>query len=357
MLQIDVETHTELARVRDMVEADCQKLDLASEPDKELDSMTFAAYLDNRNATATAVRTATIWTRAMLGQEPTDISALFFLQYCKAGGGLLQMRSDRKGGGQHLRMRQGTQYIAKSLAATLPDGVLRPSTAVTSIQQVSPDLVRVQTSAGAFQATKVICAVPPTVLRDLTAELQLSAEMRLALSSYAYGFYMKVMARFKSPFWVSRGFCGLGQSFTGSACIFRDTSVPAQGKHILTCFMAGETGRRWAEQPEQARKEVLLKQIGDTYGVSAEVQSEFVELLHYEWRTDAFTGYGCPSPALKPGVLTSMGTQWKRPVGGVHFVGTEFSNVWRGYMEGAVRSGESGGEEVVAELKQRDPRR
>lgn len=257
-----------------MVEADCQKLDLAAEPDKELDSMTFAAYLESRHATATAIRTATVWTRAMVGQEPADISALFFLQYCKAGGGLLQMRSDRKGGGQHLRMRQGTQFIAKNLAASLPEGTVRYSWPVSSITQVSPDTVRVKTSGGTIEAAKVICAVPPTALQSITFEPQLPFETRLAISSHAYGFYMKVMVRFKSPFWVERGFCGLAQSFVGPACIFRDTSVPAQDKHILTCFMAGDMGKDWAGQPAQARKEALLKQIGETYGVTDRIQGE-----------------------------------------------------------------------------------
>lgn len=337
--------------MRDLVEFECQQIDLESSPDRELDSMTFAAYLASRNATAAAVRTATVWTRAMLGQEPEDISALFFLQYCKAGGGLLQMRSDRKGGGQHLRLRQGTQHFAKSLAAALPKGMVRLSETVSSIRQTGSRTLRVQSSSGTWEASKVISAVPPPVLQTVEFEPRLPAEAALAISSYAYGFYMKVMIRFRTPFWVEKDFCGLAQSFVGPACIFRDTSVPADGKHVLTCFMAGKPGLEWSKLPAEARKEALLRQISEVYGVPERARADFVELLDYEWRTDAFTGFGCPSPALPPGVLSSIGTGWGRPVGGVHFVGTEFSTVWRGYMEGAVRSGERGGDEVLAELR------
>lgn len=333
-----------------MVEADCQAVDLYGEPDKTLDSMTFGEYLESRNASHIAIQTATVWTRAMLGQEPGDISALFFLQYCKAGGGLLQMRSDRKGGGQHLRMKQGTQFVAKSLVAGLPEGVVRLEETVVAVRQLEGGRLSVQSTGGVYEAKKVICAVPPTVLRDITFEPPLPGKTAEALDSYKYGFYMKVMVRFRTPFWVEKGLCGLAQSFTGPAAIFRDTSVPTDGKHVLTCFMAGRPGVEWSKLAAEERKEALLKQIGEVYDIGGRAGEEFVELLDYQWPTDAFTGYGCPSPALAPGALGEMGVDWTRPVGGVHFAGTEFSKVWRGYMEGAVRSGESVADEVLAEM-------
>ena len=40
----------------------------------------------------------------------------------------------------------------------------------------------------------------------------------------------------------------------------------------------------------------------------------------------------------------------KLPFRSLHFVGPETSYVWKGYMEGAVRSGRRGAAEVVAEL-------
>jgi len=45
------------------------------------------------------------------GLEPSELSALFFLDYCKSGGGLNQMRSDREHGGQYLRIVEGKQHL------------------------------------------------------------------------------------------------------------------------------------------------------------------------------------------------------------------------------------------------------
>jgi monoamine oxidase len=76
-------------------------------------------------ATDTVRRLVNIWTTAMLGIESTQISSIFFLHYCQAGGGLLQMRSDDAGGGQHLRFRNGSQSLAHGLRDALePDTVI-----------------------------------------------------------------------------------------------------------------------------------------------------------------------------------------------------------------------------------------
>jgi monoamine oxidase len=37
----------------------------------------------------------------------------------------------------------------------------------------------------------------------------------------------------------------------------------------------------------------------------------------------------------------------REPVGNLHFAGTETAGDWKGYMEGAVRSGERAAKEVI----------
>lgn len=74
--QFNEATKESIAYIRDLAEADCQRLDCAYPRDAGLDSMTFAAYLRANGATDGAFRTASVWTRAMLGHEPENISAL-----------------------------------------------------------------------------------------------------------------------------------------------------------------------------------------------------------------------------------------------------------------------------------------
>lgn len=55
---------------------------------------------------------------------------------------------------------------------------------------------------------------------------------------------------------------------------------------------------------------------------------------------------GAVCPISGPGVWTSVGNIWKVPIGNIHFVGMEFAREWKGYMEGALSSGEEGTKKV-----------
>ncbi|KAJ9324386.1 hypothetical protein DTO027B5_4237 [Paecilomyces variotii] len=342
----DEPTRQKLAEIRDMVEADCQEVDTWKPQNTSLDALTFEAYLRSRGADDIALATAAVWTRAMLGQEPRDISALYFLNYCKSGGGLLQMRSDRKHGGQYLRIRQGTQLFAKGLAGSLPEGVVCLSSPVQEVIQPSKDSIRVQSTSGVYTARKVITTVPGPVLKTIAFTPPLPVTKRAYVDSLSYGYYTKAMMEFSSPFWIKKGFCGLVQSFTGPASVIRDTSSLADQKYILTCFMCGEPGHVWAALSPRDRELKLLHQLKSVFDYK--VEEEFVQMHTYEWANDEFSGWGCPCTSLAPGVLDTVGGDALRePFGNLYFAGTETAGEWKGYMEGAIRSGERAAAEVV----------
>ncbi|KAF5537196.1 hypothetical protein FNAPI_11482 [Fusarium napiforme] len=339
--KFDEESRKNIEIIRDMTERDCQALDTWNPRDTSLDSMTFEAYLRSRGASEAALATGTVWTRAMLGQDPKDISALYFLNYCKSGGGLMQMRSDRKHGGQYLRVRQGTQLFANGLASSLPTDTVRLSTPVKSIfQSGEAGSILVQTSSGrVISARKVITTVPGPALRSISFYPELPPAKKLWAESLSYGYYTKAMMEFKSPFWVEAGMCGLINSFTGPAAVVRDTSAPQSNKHVLTCFMAADHGREWGALASQAEKEAaLLKQLKSLYGVN-NIEDLFVSLTYYEWSGDEWSGFGCPCTALPPGLLDTVGgDSLRQPAGDLHFAGTETAGEWKGYMEGAIRA-------------------
>ncbi|KAL6229564.1 hypothetical protein BDW75DRAFT_245610 [Aspergillus navahoensis] len=350
--KFDAATVRDIARIRDMVEADCHTLDSSLPQNTEWDSMTFEAYLRSRGASKDALATAAVWTRAMLGQDPRDISALWFIAYCKAGGGLLQMRSDRKGGGQHLRIRQGMQMISKGIAETLPQDVLCLSSPVVSITQESSSGVElVTTDRTTPRARKAIITVPSPVLKTIDFSPRLPASKQLWAESSNYGYYTKAMMIFRTPFWVEKGYCGLIQSFVGPASVIRDTSSLPDKKYILTCFMSSDSGRAWAVLPTDGRKKTLVEQIGKLFDAEAEAARDFVDLVTYEWVNDPYAGWGCPCIALTPGVMDAVGGAVREPALNLYFAGTETAVRWRGYMEGAIESGERAAAEVMQGLK------
>ncbi|WP_369792610.1 FAD-dependent oxidoreductase [Williamsia sp. D3] len=69
----------------------------------------------------------------------------------------------------------------------------------------------------------------------------------------------------------------------------------------------------------------------------------------FKWDLEPWS-QGGPVAVSRPGTLTRYGSSLRAPVGPVHWAGTETSDYWTGYMDGAVRSGERAAREVIAAL-------
>ncbi len=67
------------------------------------------------------------------------------------------------------------------------------------------------------------------------------------------------------------------------------------------------------------------------------------------WAEEEFSRgcYGCHLPT---GAWTSYGEALRAPIGPLHWAGAEVAEVWSGYMDGAVRSGETAAREVLSAL-------
>ena len=83
---------------------------------------------------------------------------------------------------------------------------------------------------------------------------------------------------------------------------------------------------------------------------SATRRARPTDYFEQDWTKERWTR-GCPVAHVAPGVLTKYGPWLRRPVGKVHFAGTETADYWLGYMDGAVRSGERAAREVLAALR------
>lgn len=76
-----------------------------------LDAVTFQDYCDKQFPGGVASYMAGLATRDLLGVEPTEVSALFMVDYIKSGTGVANMISDKKDGGQYRRNRRGKNPV------------------------------------------------------------------------------------------------------------------------------------------------------------------------------------------------------------------------------------------------------
>jgi monoamine oxidase len=157
---------------------------------------------------------------------------------------------------------------------------------------------------------------------------------------------------FEKPWWRNANLSGIFNSDTGPISFSRDTCVEEDKQYSITCFLVGDKGRKWSKYSKAARRKQAEDQFYAVFGKVVADIPEPINVIEKEWIKDAWAR-GAPCPFMPPAIMTSdAGMAIRSEFGNVHFVGTETALIWKGYMEGAVRSGIRGAAEVVQALSE-----
>ena len=122
-----------------------------------------------------------------------------------------------------------------------------------------------------------------------------------------------------------------------------DVSPGGEGPRVLLGFTdpKGFDSR----SPDQRRQTVL----SCFAGIFGDDAFDAIDYLDQRWGAETFAPGG-PTAAVPPGSWTQFGPLLRRPVGPLHWAGTETADEWTGFMDGAVRSGLRAATEVAATL-------
>lgn len=244
------------------------------------------------------------------------------------------------------------QSISKGLASELMPSSLHLRTVVKSIRQIQNGFYEVHSRAGpVFGAKHVVVSVPTSLYRSINFTPPLPEKKTKLSESTTLGYYSKMVLVFDKPWWHEADLSGAMASYKGPISFTRDTSAPEDDQWSISCFLVGDMGRTWNKSSESKRREAVLEQFNAVFS-TATIVPQPIATHEKRWAEEPYF-LGAPSPVMGPGVLTSLGSDVLRePVGNIHFVGTETSVVWKGYMDGAVRSGQRGAEEVINSLRE-----
>jgi len=247
----------------------------------------------------------------------------------------------------------GTMSFSTCLTAELKSGSVLLSTPVIDIFQSGVSCT-VRTATGQrFSCKKVVVSIPTPLYPTISFEPPLPVDKTALAENTVLGYYAKNILIYDSPWWREAGLSGSFDSLIGPVSFSRDTCIPDNDQYSITCFIVGETGRQWSKVSAAARRRQVLDQIRTIFQGAVPKLPEPVKVIEYEWVKQPWSR-GAPSPVMPPGVLTSdAGKALRSSFRNVHFVGTETSVVWKGYMEGAVRSGIRGADEVIASLSKK----
>jgi monoamine oxidase len=204
--------------------------------------------------------------------------------------------------------------------------------------------VHVHADGISIEAERAIVAVSPTLAARIDWEPELPARRDQMTQRMPQGAIIKCMAVYDEPFWRAEGLSGSGLSDCGSVNAIFDNSPPDGFPGVLLGFLDGRAARRWGQATVAERRSEVVRVFSRLFGVKALTPIDYVER---NWAAERWSR-GCYSGAFGPSGWTDFGPALRRPVGRIHWAGTETATVWNGYIDGAITSGRRAAAEVAA---------
>ena len=311
---------------------------------RKWDATTFGRWIDANTLTKEARFLFTVAFTVTSSEDLHSTSLLQQLFRIAACGGVDHM-VNVSGGAQEARVVGGTQLISLRMAADLGDRVVTGSPA-SAISQ-DEDGVLVRSARVDVRAQRVIVAMAPPDVERIHLSPDLPVQRAMLQRRWAVGSESKLFAVYERPFWREEGLNGQAVTDLPVANYVVDNSPPDASIGILLSFLgtagAGH-GLRWSEElleDQDTRRAAFLADLATIFGPAAGKPTAYLER---SWSHEPWVS-GCVG-SRPPGLLTQYTDADRRPVGRIHWAGTETATVNQGYIDGAVSAGERAADEV-----------
>lgn len=307
---------------------------------REWDTQTAASWIEDNLKTDGAKFVLQAAIVGYFSVEPADMSFLHLLFYISAAGGLEALEESSL----IWRFEGGAQEIPNRLAERLGDRVRYRSPA-RIIDQTGENVV-VHTDEGIVEANRVIVAVSPQLASRIRYEPPLPPSRDQYMQRMPLGSVIKCHAVYPYAFWRDDNLNGQLVSEDEVNSIFDNS--PADGvPGILVGFLEGTVARSWHERPEGEVRDKMLSSFVEQFGEKA---AEPLHFYYANWGAEPWSR-GCYAGIPTPGTWTDYRNAVRRPIGRIHWAGTEAATEWTQYMEGAVRSGQRAAAEAHATMQ------
>ncbi len=306
-----------------------------------LDGQTAATWMRRNLVTRSGRMLLELGIEAVWAAQPEDMSLLHVLFYIHSAGSL-ELLFDTEGGAQQDRFAGGSQLIPIRMAEELGEERLVLGAPVRRIEH-GPDGVTVLADGAVARGRRAILAIAPTLAGRIAYDPPLPGYRDQLTQRMPLGTVVKCMAIYPEPFWRSEGLSGQAMSERGPVRLMFDNSPPDGSPGVLLGFLEGRRARELGRLAAEERRTAVIDCFARMFGPRAANPDDYVERL---WAEEQWTRgcYGCLMPT---GVWTNYGPALHAPIGPLHWAGAEYAQVWNGYMDGALRSGDAAGAEVL----------
>ncbi|TDC49886.1 FAD-dependent oxidoreductase [Actinomadura sp. KC345] len=316
---------------------------------EEWDAQTFYTWSRSNSLSSGARFLMDAFASSTLSMRSQEVSLLYLLHYAAAAGnestpGTIDRLINTKDGAQESRFAGGPEQVPVRLAERL-GGIVRYDAPVRSIV-TGPGGATVHADGITVSAKRVVVAMSPAVAGRIDYSPGLPASRAQLMQRYPMGSIAKFIGVYDTPFWRADGLTGQAIADSGAIDATFDNSPPDGSRGILMGFINQANIRKLDGAPESEVRAAGLASFTTLFGGKAATPR--ITAIQ-RWDNETWSGGG-PTGVAPPGALTAFGPALRAPCGPVHWAGTETSDYWTGYMDGAVRSGERVAREVHAAL-------
>jgi monoamine oxidase len=308
------------------------------------DSMSLEAFVKKHCYTRNCYKVVRAGLETVYACELNEVSLLHALFYIRSGTNLNVLLSIKDGAQQH-RIKGGMQPFAERIAEKFQASI-RLNSPVRRIDQ-SDSFISVSGDGFEYQTKRVIVAIPPVLIREIEFRPSLPLKKQQLLHKLSMGIVGKVFGVYEKPFWRNNGFSGQVVADENAPFQTLFDSSPVNSEYgVLLAFCIGNRAREFFSQNEQTRKNIALEYFERYFGKEA---AQPIYYTDHCWADEAWSK-GCYAALYPTGAWTNFQNELPKPTGSIYWAGTETSDVWFGYIEGAVRAGERAAQEVLKSL-------
>jgi monoamine oxidase len=228
---------------------------------------------------------------------------------------------------------EGLEALAERMATALSGNLYRDS----PVQSVGRNAGRfvVTTPFGGIESDYLVMACSPVMLGRLIWTAPEDQWLNDFSDRFAPGQMRKIVLRYQSAFWRGSAFGWMAQTDVPSGLSVIDSSDKAGGFETLTVFAGGRSAALWSGKDEAQVLSEVMKILEPILGPAVRNP---VHVVQTDWVDHPWVGGGYnswPRPWSGDDPMEILGQEHA----GLHFACAEIAPGYRGYIEGALRSG------------------
>lgn len=298
----------------------------------DLDRISFASWLDAQTEDQEAKDNIGLYVGAAMLTKPThEFSALSAVLMASSAGSFSNLVDadvilDK-------RVVGGLQQVPLKLAEALGDRV-KTNAAVQAVEW-SADGAVVRTPAGNWAASRVVVAVPPTLVQRIRFRPSLPPLQMQWRQHQSFGLVIKLHATYDTPFWRDAGLSGTAFSPYQLVHEAYDNSNHGDGRGTLVGFISDLRADDVLNLEAAERRDLVLQSLAAYYGDQALRPRAYYES---QWMAEEWTA-GAYGTSFGIGGLTRYRSRINEPVGPISFGTSDIPGPGFQHVDGAIRIG------------------